>query len=318
MRAITMYVLLYIAADLTTTNMGMVGGQHVEKQCFKSSEPMPVILMSSGRSGSSAIWQLMCEAAQIARRGSTEDLAGHERRACGGREQFSATKQFGNASNIAAQKAFSARLSPSDNGKWAVKELRRLQMEHSGAPLVGFKWKPYLLEPSFFASALAKIARCHSPTIKVVRNRRNALDVVLSNEKHAANQQLAPHCDASDQPCLQLAARASTGIMIHADTLLEKMREKTRHNDYVDTLLREVGISHVNLDYDRLFYSDRSDEEWKKLLHFLGMDPSLVTLDEVQKSVGMAPTNPHNHTISIGNYGAVRDVLMGTEFESLL
>jgi len=48
------------------------------------------------------------------------------------------------------------------------------------------------------------------------------------------------------------------------------------------------------------------------------MDPSLVTLDEVQKSVGMAPTNPHNHTISIGNYGAVRDVLMGTEFESLL
>jgi hypothetical protein len=281
----------------------------------------------------------MCTAAAIAGRGSNAgqnnvNAAKIGKIDCGGRESFSKADHRGpngeyigniaNAANLTRQRAFFKSLAADDNGEWALEELRRLQQKPRPilphAPFVGFKWKPLERDPRFFTSALARIARCRSPRVKVVYNRRNVLDRHLSTMKHAANQHLKAHCKATDNKCLQNAAKAGTGIMLDTDTLLNKLRKETRETDEIARLLKKTGVTHLNIDYDRLFHSDRSGGEWERVLHFLKISPSPhVTLAKVLDIVGMAATSPHNNrTNSIGNYGEVRDILMGTEFESIL
>lgn len=245
-------------------------------------DPVPVILLTQGRSGSSSIWQVM---------GS---LTGEDTPA------FEYTGSDSPKSN-----KFLKRVDDDDNGNFVLKYMCRQQDKYPSAGVVGFKWKPF--PEAFFHKksrmALEMVAGSHS--IKVVRSQRNILDRALSVYKHRTDEAPAAHCAVDDEECIEQHKRAGLGLQVPVDDLMERLEAEWHKENEVDRLLQELGVPHVKVSFEKLFTSSDGNDiskEWARILTFLGFDASHLTPELVEKAMKHAATSnaDHKETIEIG------------------
>eukprot|EP00984_Skeletonema_dohrnii_P022070 scaffold11198_cov103-Skeletonema_dohrnii-CCMP3373.AAC.6 len=267
--------------------------------CLDPSGPQPYILMSLGRSGSGSTWQVI------------GNLSGME----------TPSHEYTGGSTKASIKFFEGK---GHDDKWLLQYLCRKQRKYRDAGVVGFKWKPY--EPIFNApaaqAAINTISTLKDPTIKVVRLRRNLLDVQISRRKHTLYTTKA-HCMKGDSKCLQEGLITSLDLYTgEMDTLYNHLESLHAHEDRVDKLLHEKNVPHVQVTYDRLYNVDGKGgdiEEWEKVFSFLGVGPaSNLTREQLERGMKHAATHPPGHNMTLANYDEVAGALEGTKFENLL
>jgi len=274
--------------------------------------PQPVILISMGRSGSSAIWDTM------------STLTG----------QKSAAVEIPGSSVPQTKAFFDALASNGDfAGQWMYDFMLRIQnrriRSNQGNGIVGFKWKPY---PSFFDEpalmTLKAIAESKDPQVKVVRSRRNALDVYISSLKHGdfgrtVGGSIPAHCTPSDIICIEKHHQREVGMQIPVQSMLTVLSNLVAQEDKVDQTLDELGVPHVDVSYDLLFSDNHNTmiDEWNKIFTFLGMGPTKgngLTVDVIKNAPDIAVTSIHDHNVTIENYEEVRTALSATPFLGLL
>jgi len=278
--------------------------------------PQPVVLMSMGRSGSSVIWEIM------------SNLSGH----------ISEPLELPGQSLGETQWFFKSLKSRGDlSGQWMLDYLCMQQSQRisdgENDGIVGFKWKPY---PSIFdetaLQTLEVIAKSKDPQIKVVRSRRNPLDVFISNFKHndlipgiydPKKGRIPAHCLPNDLACIENHHRKETGMQISVPNMLSNLKEFVSQEDKVDQTLEELGVPHVNVSYELLFSQDDHVvvAEWGKIFNFIGVgikDGKQLTVDLIRKAPNTAATSISDHKIIMKNYEEVKAALSGTPFENLL
>jgi hypothetical protein len=258
--------------------------------------PVPVILLSRGRSGSASTWQIM------------SNLTGFVTRAI--EWPGSSTAQSAAFFNRKKFKDYQW-----DNGNWILAFMCAVQEAFPEAGIVGFKWKPYIHHSYYqeFINSMKFLA--HSQQIKVVRLRRNLLDVTISRYKH--KQFLGDaHCSKDDIDCI--SQHLDRKVLIPAKDLLEVLQKSADEEDEVDRLLSELSVPHIQVTYEKLYHTNDT-KEWTRIFKFLNRGPTdeltFVTLQNVQEH---AATHSRLHSATLQNYEEVRQELTGTAFEHLL
>ena len=265
--------------------------------CLNAKAPQPYVLLTRGRSGSGSTWQII------------GNLTGYETpndRPTGG-------------TAVQSAKFFKGK----DTDEWLHEILCERQEAYPKAGIVGFKWKPF---SEFFApggqAALQTIATHKEPQIKIVRNKRNLLDVIISSYKHKIYDSAvtAQHCRVDDPECAQRAKEASMGLQLPTKSLLAKLRRDKTDEDKIDEMLEEMKVPHVQVTYEELYYGeDGGVSEWMKIFKFLGIGPGEgLTKKKLNSAMEHVATNIPSHKVTLGNYEEVKKVLEGTEFEDLL
>ena len=275
----------------TTTTDGNHNG------CLDVHGPQPYILLTRGRSGSGSTWQII------------GNLTGYETpndRPTGG-------------TAVQSKKFFDGK----DTDDWLHEIFCTRQEAYPKAGIVGFKWKPF---DEFFSrggqAGLQTIATLNEPQIKIVRNKRNMLDVIISSYKHKVYDSAvtAQHCRVDDPECAQRAKEASMGLQLPTKKLLEKLRKDKEDEDKIDEMLVEMKVPHVQVTYEKLYFDeDGGVSEWMKIFKFLGIGPGDgLTKKKLNSAMEHVATNIPSHSVTLGNYEEVKKVLEKTEFEGLL
>ncbi len=100
------------------------------------------------------------------------------------------------------------------------------------------------------------------------------------------------------------------------------IREIEAESDSAGRLLDELGVPHLNVRYEDLYFAPDIAVEWRKVFSFLGVGPS----DDTLTASGLASRMEHqatsNHSTPIRekvqNYEEVEEALRGTEYEVFL
>jgi len=268
---------------------------------MSDSYPIPVILLSLGRSGSTATWQVMS-------RLTGRCFRGHE--------------YTGSTTNDTV--AFFSRTKPGNNGNWVLGYFcytQRIYKDRGG--IIGFKWKPYKQSWDMKASmdGLRMIAHHRNPQIKIIRSKRNLLDVIISREKHKAMTEESlkvSFCLTSDIGCIDKVKKFETGIHLRPEFLLDDLLRYKKNEDTVDETLKKLNVAYVDVSYEKL-YQNNTVDEWRKIFRYLGRGPdSNLTPLLLERAMNSAVTHSPFHNASISNYEEIRDLLTGTEFGTLL
>ena len=130
--------------------------------CNLLPHPAPMILMSFGRSGTSSMWQVLSK------------LSG---------EETVKIFEYTGGSTEKSRIFFRDVIHKEDmKGDWLIKYLCHQQKKHPDAGVIAFKWKPYetLFEEEKALQGLTLLGRLKEVQIKVVRSKRNLLDVIIS------------------------------------------------------------------------------------------------------------------------------------------
>ena len=267
----------------------------------------PTILISFGRSGSSATWQLMS--------------------AMTGNYTFEATEDTGSSTEKSLY-IFNNIFNQSLHGKCWIQQLLCTHQYHnrqrrddgqSIAGIYGFKWKPYLVTFGSNKSIEALQWLSHNPHVKVVNNRRNPLDVIISRYKHE-DRSVRSHCTVGDDDCLNKHKSAKPTLPTRKGRLiniLENLEEETNH---ADRLLNECNVPHIDVSYEKLYTSYDIAIEWKRLFIFLGVGPmnDQLTSKELIANMEHAATSSLSCRDKVQNYDEVVNILHGTEYEKYL
>ena len=280
--------------------------QQRRKWCGKP--PVPTILMSLGRSGSSAAWGVM------------SNLTGYE----------------SGANEYIGKDAPQMKLFWEEHSKSSYHWMLDYMCDHRNATpsagLVGFKWKPKVVfedkdlrtryAPE--TAAYKYLSEHRRSEIKIVFLRRNELDIVLSRMKHDEIENLDAHCQKGDEACVQKMYAASLGFKVRSPkTLSNQVHKLISLNDETEENLKNLGIPFVPIQYEKAFSKDPLEAvpEWQRVVDFLGLggNTTKLTMDRIQNSMSLASTrasNFHNETIS--NYDEVAKVLRKTNLDYLL
>jgi len=273
----------------------------LRETCLDPEGPQPYILMTLGRSGSGSTWQVI------------GNLTGYE----------TPSNEY-TGSGPAKSEKFFQKNGGADNDRWLLRYLCSKQLTFPEAGVVGFKWKPFdtIFSPSALA-AFRRIASLKRPEIKVVRSRRNLLDVAISKYKHSIyeGKVAAAHCMKGDSRCIEKGIKASTGLELPTDTLLDTLREYGTLENKVDELLKKMKIPHLQVTYERLYYNGDDTSEWRKIFKFLGVGPANakdLTRRHLEGAMEHVATSIPMQNVTLKNFDAVSKILKGTEFEELL
>ena len=266
--------------------------------CLDPKGPQPVVLMSLGRSGSSSTWQVL---------GS---LTGQETKSV----------EYTGSSRSASIRFFE-KIGPNDNGMWVLKYMCFMQQlfPKVSEGVVGFKWKPNrsILSMDASVNGLKLLGKLKNPSIKVVRSRRNLLDVLISRYKHKRSTANVPaHCRVGDKACLE---KHQLGVELPAYKLLSLLKTLTKEENDVDKRLKEYGVPRISASFDKLYYSDDASE-WQKILQFLSPNAAkrIGSISDVRKAMQHQATSHPSHKMTIRNFDEVRNAINGTKFEKLL
>jgi len=192
------------------------------------------------------------------------------------------------------------------------------------ATVVGFNWKPVIWADKYDL-ALEAAAKAG---VRVIYQRRNVLDVWISECKHQKDDELTAHCDVDDAECI--AEHTSLQIRLNVDDLIERLDGyKLLHETAIERL-NTYNVAYVNVTYDNIFAGEASASvpvhneslalaEWNVALENIGLPTlaSYATLDQVLSS-GYAPTTPATQCDELFNAYEVRATLKGTKYEELL
>ena len=267
--------------------------------CLDPNGPQPVILMSLGRSGSSSTWQVLGK------------LTGQETKSV----------EYTGSSREESIRFFE-NIGPNDNGLWVLKYMCFMQRVFPNAGVVGFKWKPNrsILSMDASVNGLKMLGKLQNPSIKVVRSRRNLLDVLISRYKHKRSTSKVPsHCKVGDKKCLEKQLKAGLGVELPAYKLMSLLKTLTKEENDVDKRLKAYGVPRISASFEKLYYSDDASE-WKKVLQFLRPKSAkrIGSMSDVRKAMTHQATSHPSHRKTIRNFYEVRKILNGTKFEKLL
>jgi len=265
--------------------------------CPGPNGPQPYVLMTLGRSGSGSTWQII------------GNLTGYET------PSVELTGNSGRNSRLFFQKYRET------NGRWILSYLCHIQRKFPESGVVGFKWKPFATIFEKPAQDALKIAAALSiPSIKIVRSRRNLLDVLISRRKHSGgkNTHLQAHCLKGDEQCLKEARAVGTGLELPTEDLLKELKSLKKREDETDKMLKKLGLPHVHVSYERL-YIEKDPEEWMRIFRFLGVGPKEgLEWTDVEAAMQHVSTSNSFHNATLKNYEEVRDQLSNSEFAGLL
>jgi hypothetical protein len=309
------------------------------KTCLDPEGPTPVILMSLGRSGTDSTWQILKRLTNTTMK-AIEIVGGFEEetldffRSIEGLptsannwvldEEYDWRKKGGGTKSVIGfylhVREFCANGNCMD-GKWIFKWFCDEQQRHKEVGgLVGFKWKAYMsaLRTTPANNALKLLAQLGaSPTpIRVIRSRRNILDVYLSELKHTIQEDLPDHCRTGDEECM--TKHASVLLDVPVDDMFEWLQKTYQEEREIDDLLSEMGIRAVHIEYDELYYANDEQEalkEWNKVFKFLGQRHDW-SWDDISGAAGLKPTTKsRSHKVIIENFDEVYQKLKGTRLE---
>ena len=270
--------------------------------------PIPVILMSLGRSGSSITWDTMSA------------LTGHRNKAY---------EYTGNTASKSDRFFNALETNEAVGYDWAIKKLCIIQHRpkniSTNTGIIGFQWKPYInsFNRAYAREGLREIAKHRHPAIRIVYLTRNHLDRRISNLRHDHSKQgshaIAAHCAVGDQACIKEHSQFEANITFPiGKDLLSWLRGSHANDRRVRKRLQDLNVDHIHISYEKLFTSGNADE-WMRVFSFLGVGPSEnLTMEEVRSSFSMASTHSKSRNETISNYEDVRNTLVGTEFEYLL
>jgi len=271
---------------------------------WSPSSPLPLILISRGRSGSSVIWDAIGNIL-----GQSSDLY-----------------EMTGGNTTKSRIFFDKKIPPHVGKNWPIVAQCNAQHLYSQSSISGFQWKPFRATFNHTLSeggleALAKYQSSHNAhdlPIKVIFNHRNKLDRLVSNKKHADRDATTAHCAVGDEECIQThKALAKKGIEVSLDNLLQDLEEDDQNRREIQEKLDEYNVDHIFVKYEKLFNTEDAGE-WKRLFRYLGRGPvEGLTMDDIRNSLSFASTVT-SRAETISNYQSVKDYLTGTKFEYLL
>lgn len=314
----------------------------------KPSKAPPIILMSRGRSGSTAIWQMLSD---LTKDPNQEKSKGWRQRrtleypgsnvkgnlyffdTTIGAEEKLEIEDENNVGHILRKSGAEKNEVPgkgnSEHGEWLVNYVCRLRKERP-LDLVGFKWKPNFdqfverkeaRESMQLLASLASTAAGveKSPPILIVRSRRNVIDVRLSGLKHKKNSEVLSQCRKGDEECLK--KNKAKLFVDNVPQLYRAVFKQWNEENLLDEMLDALKVPYISTSYDTLFYPDKisdGEAEWNRLIQFV--QPSLpnFTWEEIQNSMEFTPTKSvRDHDELIENWEDVYKAFQGTEIEHL-
>jgi hypothetical protein len=271
---------------------------------MESAACAPIVLISTGRAGSSVTWDTVS-------------------RLVGGRANVAFEYTGGNRTK---SQIFFDSIDPRVGHQWASLHLCQIQAEErvQGSGICGFQWKPYFntfKHHPYARAALEEMAQRKHPPIRFIFLTRNALDRAISNIKHKGHVRspdLPAHCAVHDTECRDKHARLGTGVHLPTDDLIHHLKEAEKKDDFIEQTLIDVGAQYVRVSFERL-YDQENIQEWKKILYFLQKGPAdTLTMQQVHDAFAIQRTSTRSHQDILSNYEQVKQVLQGTPFESLL
>jgi hypothetical protein len=279
----------------------------------QDTSPLPTILISLGRSGSSVTWQTI--AAILQNRNVAQEFTG---------STFRKSSKF----------FHSIESNPDIHFDWALKRLCYIQQHQpdvnsTNPGIAGFQWKPHIYAWNCKYAREARRMMAHSePRIKFIYLVRNPLDVKLSNMKHSLSKKngtnIGAHCSVGDEKCVQKMVKYESGISFPVGkALLAWLNNEKQRRINIENSLKRDNITFVRVDYDHLYssvgYDEAPAEEWMKIFRYLGRGPTQgLTMKTVRSYFPMAPTHSKSKNETIRNFQEVVSTLKGTEFEHLL
>ena len=347
------------SSSLTAQERSSSSSSSVEQQCApkyprcdlqNTTVGIPTVLISLGRSGSSAIWDIMSGLVSPSVRIVREDV-GHGPYPI---QQFMKKQQQQHQQHEGSESGHCWLVNILC--KYHTKLLASSSLDNNNdkdenddavvvfPPLYGTKWKPF--QPSFnmraARAALAWLAT--APHVKVVYSERNPLDVHFSKVKHHSQKATPAHCSASDSECIAKHQQVAQGTEIPIATLLSDLECIVSDNRKARDSLQTWQVPHVSIQYEKLFY-DPTANEWEKTVDFLlsltvdkknNQNKNAVqqrpeqqeqqrrrrfphiTRSTVQSVMQFASTNSGNRNSTVANYEEVVQTLRGSQFEGLL
>jgi hypothetical protein len=313
--------------------------------CLDPSGPLPVIIMSLGRSGTDSTWQILAElsgtkmqAMEIV--GAYQAQTNAFFRALDGQTGSEFLKavedwdqgdydwrvEFGGSESTFGFYRHIKDFCKDGNcrdGKWIFNWFCDEQQRHKATGgLVGFKWKAFMsaLETTSASNALKIVAQSSTTAtpIRVIRSRRNPLDYYLSLLKHSSIT-LPDHCDEGDEECFK--KHASVRLTVPVEEMYKSVTNTFEEENAIDEMLSELGIMTAHVNYDELYYARTEEEgakEWNKMFNFLGQRANWKWSD-IAKASGLAPTTKsRSHKVLIDNFDEVQKTLKGTKLEQFL
>lgn len=275
--------------------------------------PLPTILISLGRSGSSVTWQTI--AAMLNNRNIAYEFTG---------QTYHKSNRF----------FHDLETNPDIHYDWALKRLCYIQNVQSDVystnpGIAGFQWKPYTKGWNSAYGREARRLMAQSETaIKIIYLVRNPLDVKLSNLKHKVAKSngtsLGAHCPVDNQTCIHQMIKYESGYTFPVgNELLSWLNHNKERQISIQQDLTRDNLSYVKIDYNRLYSTVDNDEElaeeWMKVFRYLGRGPMEgLTMKTVRKYFVMAPSHSKSKNETIRNFQQVVSTLKGTEFEHLL
>lgn len=312
------------------------------ESCLDPEAPLPVILMSLGRSGTDSTWQILKKLTGTTMK-AIEIVGGNEEDTI---EFFRALEGLNTEANTwAVQEDYDWRLQGGGmksvrgfydhirdfcsggncvDGKWIFKWFCDEQQRYKEiGGLVGFKWKAYMsalrTEPAYNAlKTVAQLSHSRTP-IRVIRSRRNPFDVYLSELKHSSAKDLPDHCHSGDDECIK--KHASVRLTVPVDEMYEWLEKTYEEENQVDALLSELGVRTIHVGYDDLYYA-RSEAEglavWNSIFRFLGKKDDW-DWEDISGAAGLKPTTKtRSHQALIENFEEVYAKLKDTTLEQFL
>jgi hypothetical protein len=301
----------------------------------------PLILMSLGRTGSTLIWEMLSELTDSKLYGQTIEYVG--RNLNGTLHFFDTTIPAMDKINIHdpddldqilkfsdAKENEVPGLHNSEHGEWMTNRICRLQRMLPDA-IVGFKWKPnleqfYVSEEAreslqilaSLASAAAAVGQ--DPPIRVIRNRRNELDIIISQLKHYMKPNITPHCEQGDEKCIDSHEEGKLFVK-NVPMLFKQVWQLFAKENMTDDMLKELGIPFVPVTYDTLYYPDQNSDrvdEWNKIVQLVKPSSPRMSEADIQASTTLASTTSSRyHDDIIKNWEEVYDVFQGSIVEHL-
>ncbi|KAL3765000.1 hypothetical protein ACHAW5_001850 [Stephanodiscus triporus] len=198
---------------------------------------------------------------------------------------------------------------------------RRVVGGRQKAEIYGFKWKPYRATFGSDKSVEALRWLSRNPHVKVIHNRRNPLDVVISRYKHR-DRGVVAHCAVGDDACLELHRNAKPTLRTSGGRLIALIDEIEEESNHADRLLDELRVPHIDVSYEELYFVRDIAIEWRRVFSFLGVGPSDDRLTSLELVSHMEHQATSNHSTSIQekvqNYEEVTETLRGTKYDVYL
>ena len=153
--------------------------------------------------------------------------------------------------------------------------------------------------------------------IKVIINKRNFLDVIISINKHL-NNDINAHYRSNDN---SLKKVRNIHVTLNASTIVSQLSNYEKMHAKVIGLLKNNNINYLEIFYDTL--KDKKRRDWIKIIKFL--EPSIninreykTKLLNTLKNDILKKTTIMKHYEIIRNYDDILNALTGTKYEKYI